>query len=106
MEEITSHPVQTVKDIIGSYNDVVESSPIDSTTSPEASSIDDLGKSKEHDDDDEMKGLMQTVKEAAQEVKEEMMEVVQEVKDVVMSNDTLPNVQTGPFSILFLNLAV
>jgi hypothetical protein len=104
MGEIMSHPVQTVKDIIGSHNDVVESSPVDpSTATPKQESLAVDRKSEEHEEDEEAKGLIQTVKEAAQEVKEEMMEVVQEVKDVVMSNDTLPNVQTGAFSILFLH---
>lgn len=109
MGDIMSHPVQTVKDIIGSHSDVVESSPIDPSTASSkqvSAGVDDLGKPKEHEEEEEVKGLIQTVKDAAQEVKEEVMEVVQEVKDVVMSNDTLPNVQTGAVSILSLNLAM
>ncbi|KAG0624359.1 hypothetical protein M758_3G242500 [Ceratodon purpureus] len=97
MGEIISHPVQTVKDIIGSHNDVVEGSSIETSTGApkqESSDSGDLENGKENGEPEEVKGLIQTVKEAAKEVKEEMLEVVQEVKDVVMSNDTLPNVQT------------
>ncbi|XP_024404173.1 uncharacterized protein [Physcomitrium patens] len=43
-------------------------------------------------EDEEGKGLMKSVKEAAQEVKAEVMEAMQEVKDAVLGNETLSSV--------------
>lgn len=163
MGEIMSRPVQTVKDIIGSRNKVVESSPTDSslssqdkktvdvddstdrkksvvesvsemltqsggtvkeavlrhtsvdhadvydersaTLNQEPTSTGDLGKPEEHEENGEVKGLMQSVKDAALEVKEEVMEAVQEVKDAVLNSDTLANVP-GTKSIIFVNLGM
>jgi hypothetical protein len=134
MGDMISHPVQTVKDIIGNNNNVVASSPIDSSLSNHDTDIieerektvretvselltqsgetvkeavlrhtsieyeirsatvkqEPSDKPEEIEEDGELKGLMQSVKDAAIEVKEEMMEAVQEVKDAVMSSE--PNV--------------
>lgn len=148
MGEMMSHPVLTVKEIIGSHNNVAESSPVDQslssqekeifhdgddrkktvvenvseiltqsgetvkeavlrhtsvdrvdmydvrsvTSKQEPSSINDSERPEEPVENGEVKGLMQSVKDAAYEVKEEVMEAVQEVKDAVMSSETLPNV--------------
>lgn len=141
MGDMISHPVLTVKDIIGNNNDVVASSPINSsldtdiieerektvretvselltqsgetvkeavlrhtsieyeirsaTVKQESSDISEV-----NEDDGEVKGLMQTVKDAAIEVKEEMMEAVQEVKDAVMSSE--PNVPGTIISVTLI----